>query len=131
MKRFLRTLLVSALAGGALAGVAPAAAQAAPLAPAAPVAVGVSAREFSLSLYRVKVKPGPIRFNVTNFGEDGHDLQVIAPGGKVVAQVEEMKGFGGRGQVEARLSRPGTYRLLCTIADHERRGMHAKLRVRR
>jgi len=129
MRRCARTLLATALLGGALAA-APAPAPAAPLAPAAPVAIGVSAREFSLSLYRPKVKPGPVRFNVTNFGEDGHDLAVIAPGGRVVAHVAEMEGFGGRGQAEARLTRRGTYRLVCTVADHEQRGMKVKLRVR-
>ncbi len=128
MRRPARTLLAAALAGATLCA-APAAATAAP-APAGPVAVGVGAREFSLSLYRTKVAPGAVRFNMTNFGEDGHDLTVLAPNGKVVARIAEMRGFGGRGQVEARLRRRGTYTLLCTVADHAERGMRARLRVR-
>ena len=96
-----------------------------------PVAVGVAAREFSLSPYRDSVRPGPVRFNLTNFGEDGHDLVVTAPGGKVVGRLDEVAGFGGRGTLEVSLRRTGTYSLLCTIADHSSRGMRAKLRVRR
>ena len=105
----------------------------APAAPKAkgPVAIGVGAREFSLALYRPKVRPGAVRFNLTNFGEDGHDLVVVAPSGKVVARLDEVKGFGGRADVEVSLRKAGTYSLYCTIADHAARGMRVKLRVRR
>jgi len=97
----------------------------------APTAVGVGAREFSLSLYRTSVKPGAVRFNLTNFGEDGHDLTVLGPGGRVAGHLEEVEGFGGRGALEVTLPKAGRYRLLCTIADHAKRGMRATLRVRR
>lgn len=118
----LALLLALLLAGGA----APA-----PAAAPSPTAVGVGAREFSLSLYRTTVEPGTVRFNLTNFGEDGHDLTVVAPGGRVAAHVAEVKGAGGRGSVEVRLAKAGRYRLLCTVADHAQRGMKATLRVRR
>ena len=108
------------------AGAAPA-----PAAAPAPVAVGVGAREFSLSVYRTTVKPGSVRFNLTNFGEDGHDLTVLTPGGRVAAHLSEVDGFGGRGSVEVRLAKAGRYRLVCTVADHAQRGMKATLRVRR
>lgn len=106
-----------------------ASAQAAPV-PAGPTAVGVGAREFSLSLYRPAVRPGAVRFNLTNFGEDGHDLAVLAPGGRTVGRIAEVRGAGGRGQVELRLRRKGTYTLLCTIAGHAKLGMRARLRVK-
>jgi plastocyanin len=127
MRPFARTALVAALAYVAIASGAPAA----PAASAAPVAVGVGAREFSLSLYRTTVAPGVVRFNLTNFGEDGHDLAVIAPGGKLTGRIAEVRGAGGRGQVELRLTRSGRYTLLCTVADHAARGMRVKLRVKR
>jgi plastocyanin len=106
------------------------AAQAGPLRPD-PVAVGVGAREFSLSLYRPAVKAGSaVRFNLTNFGEDGHDLAVLTPKGTVAGRIDEVRGFGGRGQVEVRLRRKGRYTLLCTVAGHAKLGMRARLRVR-
>jgi len=119
-----RALALLLLAPAVLAAPAPAAAP-------APVAVGVAAREFSLSLYRPSVRPGPVRFNLTNFGEDVHDLAVLAPGGRVLGRMAEVKSAGGRGQLELRLTRPGSYRLICTIAGHARQGMQVKLRVRR
>jgi plastocyanin len=126
MRRRRTGLLILSLASLLLGAASPA-----PAAPAVrgPVAIGVGAREFSLSLYRAKVKPGAVRFNVTNFGQDGHDLVVVAPNGKVVGRLSELKGSGGRGNVEVALRRPGTYALYCTIADHAARGMRAKLRV--
>ena len=48
---------------------------AAPAAAAArPTAVGVGEREWRIALYRPWVPAGLVKFNVRNFGEDGHDL---------------------------------------------------------
>jgi hypothetical protein len=91
-------------------------------------AVGVGEREFRISVYRPRLTPGPVRFNVANFGQDVHDLVVVAPGGRVVAATGELRS-GARVTVTARLTRPGRYRLLCTRAGHAARGMTAGLRV--
>jgi len=56
--------LVAALAG---AGAAPASPS---------TAVGVTTREFRFGVFRASVPPGWVRFNVTNRGEDVHNLQV-------------------------------------------------------
>jgi plastocyanin len=93
-------------------------------------AVGVGQREFRISLYRPTVPPGTVRFNVTNFGEDAHDLAVVAPGGRMLALSPEIRS-GRRHTLAVRLSRPGVYRLLCTKLDHPARGMRTTLRVRR
>jgi plastocyanin len=91
-------------------------------------AVGVGEREFRISVYRPRLRPGPVRFNVANYGQDVHDLVVLAPGGRAVAGTGELRA-GARVSVTARLTRPGRYRLLCTKADHAARGMTAALRV--
>jgi len=111
----------------ALALVAPAAAptHAGPL---GDTAVGVGEREYTLTPYRRTAPRGIVRFNVTNFGEDGHDLTVVAPDGRQVAQTPEIKA-GARYALRVKLKRPGVYRLVCTIADHSARGMQAKVRV--
>lgn len=103
----------------------------APAADRPTTAVGVGAREYSLSLYRTQVRPGVVRFNLTNFGEDGHDLVVRTPAGRVAGRLPEIEGFGGRATLRVRLRRAGRYRLSCSIADHAKRGMKATLRVRR
>ena len=118
--------LVAILAG--LAALACGTAEAA-VAPA-PTAVGIGMREFSLTVYRTSVAPGPVRFNVTNQGEDAHNLQVIGPGGFRSRVSPDMKGLGGRATLEVRLSKRGTYRLLCVKPGHPRLGMRATLRVR-
>ena len=100
------------------------------LALAAPAtSVGVAEREFRISVYRPAVQPGPVRFNVRNFGEDVHNLVVRGPRGFRAASGDIRA--GDKATLTVRLRRPGTYRLLCTKADHVARGMAARLRVRR
>jgi plastocyanin len=91
-------------------------------------AVGVAEREFRIGIYRASVPAGAVRLNVTNFGEDAHDLAVIAPGGRLLALSPEI-GSGRRHRLSVRLVRPGVYRLLCTKLDHAARGMRATVRV--
>jgi plastocyanin len=111
------------------AGIA-AAVVAGPAGAAKTTAVGVSEREFRISVYRTTVAPGLVRFNVTNFGEDAHDLAVVAPGGRTLAVSPEIRSER-RHTLSVRLARAGVYRLLCTKLDHAARGMRASVRVRR
>ena len=95
-----------------------------------PPAVGVGLQEWQVSVYRSQVPAGRIRLNVTNLGEDTHDLVVRTRTGKVVRRLDPIRA-GGRRRAAVRLRRPGRYTLFCSIADHESRGMKAWLRVRR
>jgi len=90
-------------------------------------AVGVGEREFRIAVYRESVPPGPVRFNVTNRGEDRHDLVVRDRDGRELARTGEIPA-GGQASLRVRLS-AGTYRLRCDVADHARRGMRARIRV--
>jgi plastocyanin len=121
------TALASAALTAALAAAVPAA-SGDPL--DAVTAVGVSEREFRITPYRRAVETGRVRFNVRNFGEDVHDLVVVAPSGRRLGSTGEIKA-GRQGVLEVRLKKPGTYRLLCTQGDHARRGMNTRLVVRR
>ena len=91
--------------------------------------VGVGEREWAISLYRASVDRGTIRFNVHNFGEDGHDLQVRGPKRFRSRVMPEIAG-GENGVLTVRLNRAGSYRLLCTLPGHAKLGMRATLRVR-
>ena len=98
-------------------------------APTSGTAIGVGEREFTIAPYRTSVPKGLVRFNVTNFGEDGHNLTIIrASDGKRLAASPEIRS-GRQYTLRVRLKRPGTYRLYCTIADHKRLGMKTKIRV--
>lgn len=101
-----------------------------PAARSAVTAVGVAQREFRITVYRPSVRPGTVRFNVRNYGEDAHNLVVRGPRGFEPAATPEIRS-GQRATLTVSLRRPGAYRLLCTTADHLARGMRATLRVRR
>ena len=92
-------------------------------------AVGVSEREFRIAPYRRSVPPGVVKFNVRNFGEDVHDLVVVSPKGRRLGTTGEIAA-GEQGVLRLRLKTPGTYRLLCTQADHGARGMKSRITVR-
>ncbi len=94
-----------------------------------PTAVGVSEREWRLSLYRTRVPAGVLRLNVHNYGEDGHDLAVRNRAGRVVGALRELRP-GANGTLRVRLGR-GHYRVFCSLEGHEAKGMHAVLRVKR
>ena len=94
-------------------------------------AVGVGLREYRVAVYRSRVLPGRVRLNLENLGEDGHDVRVIGPSGDASAvrgTSPEVKP-GARYTLKVTLRRRGLYRLVCTLADHEARGMVARLRV--
>ena len=93
-------------------------------------AVGVSEREFRISPYRRTVPPGVVRFNVRNFGEDVHDLVVVSPKGKKLGTTGEIRS-GEQSILRLKLKSQGVYRLVCTQADHGRRGMKSRITVRR
>lgn len=92
-----------------------------------PVAVGIAQREYYISAYRKTVPPGPVKFNLRNYGEDAHNLVVTGPGGFTAIGPDVEPGAGTSWIVG--LARTGTYRLLCTRANHLSLGMKSKLKV--
>jgi plastocyanin len=95
----------------------------------ASTSVGVSAREYRFAAYRTTAPHGVVRFNLANYGEDGHDLVVETRDGRDLARTGEVKS-GRRTTLLVRLA-PGTYRLVCDLADHAARGMRTTFRVTR
>ena len=96
----------------------------------APARVQVVAEEFSLALSRRTLRAGPAIVELANFGEDPHDLklrrQVRGAPTLTIREVEP----GRQAQLRARLA-PGRFVLWCSVADHRRLGMSARLTVRR
>ena len=85
----------------------------------------------SLSEYRLEpsdprvARPGIIAFIATNDGQETHELAVDGPAGEVATMRLRP---GEQMRLEVRLP-PGTYKWLCPLADHERRGMVGRVRV--
>lgn len=95
--------------------------------------VGIGEREFRISVYRKHILPGKVRFNIENYGEDAHDLRVVGVGGDGVSGAirgtsPEVKA-GARYTLKVTLRKRGLYKLVCTLADHESRGMVSYVRV--
>ena len=95
--------------------------------PQPPARVQVVAQEFRYSLSRSTVKAGRVIVELVNRGQDTHDLDLRRIGGTHVFRFPSVL----PGQVVDRELKlvPGRYQLLCAIADHQERGMHAVLRV--
>jgi hypothetical protein len=79
-------------------------------------------REYRFSVYRPSVHAGAVAFNMTNFGEDAHNLRVSGPGGYRSAVSRDVEP-GAHLRFTVHLLRAGTYRLVClkpgTRAGHE------------
>jgi plastocyanin len=103
---------------------------AAAAAPAASTsAVQASGSEYAIGLSRSAVKPGKLRLEFVNFGEDDHDLAIRRVGATNVTYLSEVR--PGERTVKRMRVKKGTYLLWCTISDHRSRGMRATLKVRK
>jgi plastocyanin len=123
--------VIAALAAGlALLAPGPAAADApAPAVAARSTTVGLGMREWSITVYRPRVRPGTVRFAITNRGEDAHNLQVRGPHGYRSRLSPDAAPGGGRAALTATLKRTGRYTLICEKPGHAALGMKATLRV--
>jgi plastocyanin len=99
--------------------------------PATTIGAAVATVDVSLVDYRLQpslprvARPGVIAFVATNDGETSHALAVDGPAGEVRSVALRP---GERTTIEVRLP-AGTYKWLCPIGDHERRGMVGRVRV--
>jgi plastocyanin len=91
--------------------------------------VGLGMREYRFSVYRSSVHAGRVAFNVTNFGEDAHNVRLSGPGGYRSAISRDVSPGGGHLRFTVNLRRAGTYRLVCLKPGHAEKGMKATLRV--
>lgn len=96
--------------------------------PTTPVGVGLD--EFRLVAYRRTVVPGFVKLNVTNLGEDPHDLALRTPGGRLLGRTAKLLP-GERATLRIRLRAEATHTLVCTLGDHERLGMRTRISVRK
>jgi plastocyanin len=95
---------------------------------AAATPIGIGEREYAIAIYRPRVKPGKLKLNIRNLGEDVHDL-VVRRNGKRIGGLATVIKPGATATLRLTLRTTGRYQLVCTVADHEARGMKATLRV--
>jgi uncharacterized cupredoxin-like copper-binding protein len=70
-----------------------------------------------------------VEFVLTNAGPADHEFEVFGPDGKGVGEVGPTSAGASR-KATLDLSKPGTYRFRCGVADHESRGMFGTFVVR-
>lgn len=90
--------------------------------------VGITLREFSVSLTRSTVGAGDVTIQVLNRGEDPHDVRIDALSGVLAWQFAELASLDSTTPTVVPLT-PGTYRVFCTLPGHEAAGMKAQLTV--
>jgi uncharacterized cupredoxin-like copper-binding protein len=70
-----------------------------------------------------------VEFRMTNAGHADHEFEVFGPDGEALGEIEPTSA-GEVGQVSLSLKKPGTYRFVCGVSDHESRGMTGTFLVR-
>jgi hypothetical protein len=99
-----------------------------PVSVAPPARLGVTAREWSLTLSRAALPAGRAIVQLQNLGEDAHNLRIErvdgtgSPLNVPLAEAGEVK------EGDATLA-PGDYKVYCALPGHDAAGMHARLTV--
>jgi len=90
--------------------------------------VRVSAEEYAFDPSRITIRPGrrPLRVVLDNRGDLAHDIKVL-DGERELGGLPSFPGGEKRSTTVA--VPPGSYRLVCTVADHEELGMDGELEV--
>jgi plastocyanin len=94
--------------------------------------LAITAREYvftpnRITLLKSKSKPAAQEISLRNQGELAHNIE-ISRGDRVVATLRSFPA-GQTRSLQARLA-PGVYDFVCTVADHDQKGMRGTLLVR-
>lgn len=92
----------------------------------------VNAKEYVFSPNRVTIKGAPPkgtrqRIELDNRGTLAHNIEIL-DGDEVLDRIRSFPA-GQERSLTVDLP-PGDYRLICTVADHDEKGMHGTLKVR-
>jgi len=89
--------------------------------------IAIELDDFLIRPQNVRAKAGEVTFEVSNRGRLGHNFRLRTAGGEPVAIPTLLPGRSDSASVT--LSR-GSYKMLCTVANHEQLGMTGRLVVR-
>jgi plastocyanin len=90
--------------------------------------LGVRSLEYYFVLSRPTVRAGDVTVELNNQGEDPHNLNIEREDGASGAQQIPETASLQRNVTHFELT-PGTYRLWCSLPEHEEKGMHTTLVV--
>jgi hypothetical protein len=98
--------------------------------PTPPARLLVVADEYSFTLSRPAIKAGPAVIELSNMGEDPHDLTMRRHARGARTYRLKLTLPDHERYLSATLL-PGRYLLWCSVADHRQRGMEAYLTVKK
>jgi uncharacterized cupredoxin-like copper-binding protein len=91
--------------------------------------VEVIAIDYAFNLSDPGIRAGEtIRFRMRNTGNKQHDLQMFGPDNKLLGVIDKIDP-GQTGSATFTFDKPGTYRFICDVQDHQSRGMKGTLTV--
>jgi plastocyanin len=98
-----------------------------------PTTIGIrnGVSEFSFSLTRTKVKPGPALIQYQNTGEDPHDVRLRRRGSDTVIELPETLPGEVNNFPNLRLKRDSKYIVWCSLDGHREAGMETGLKVKK
>jgi uncharacterized cupredoxin-like copper-binding protein len=88
--------------------------------------VGVTEKEFSITLDRTSFSPGTYSFAIQNQGRYAHNLKISGPG--VTSAGSSVMAGGQSGSLTVTLQK-GTYQLWCGVPGHKDKGMLTSITV--
>ena len=88
--------------------------------------VGVTEKEFSITLDRTSFSPGTYSFAIQNQGRYAHNLKISGPG--VTSTGSSVMAGGQSGSLTVTLQK-GTYQLWCGVPGHKDKGMVTTITV--
>lgn len=95
--------------------------------------VGVTADDalgdFGYTLSRPSTRSGKVRVELNNQGEDPHNLNLQREGSEGEPIYQLANALPGQQQSASFELPPGTYRLWCSLLEHDKEGMHTTLVV--
>ena len=89
--------------------------------------VEIELDDFLIRPQNVRAQAGRLTFAVTNQGRFGHNFRLRDEGREVV---EVTTLLPGESATRTATLRPGSYKMVCTVANHEQLGMTGRLVVR-
>ncbi len=89
--------------------------------------VEIELDDFLIRPQNVRARAGELTFAVTNRGRLGHNFRLRDEGREVV---EVTTLLPGESATASATLRPGSYKMVCTVANHEQLGMTGRLVVR-
>jgi plastocyanin len=98
-----------------------------PVAQAEDGRIAIELDDFLIRPQNVRATAGEVTFDVVNRGRLGHNFRLRTAGGEPVAVPTLLP---GRSDSESVTLSPGSYKMLCTVANHEQLGMTGRLVVR-